>query len=362
MSADTTIVARFDIRYAGFALHAALDLPGRGVTVLFGHSGSGKTALLRAMAGLERHLDGFLSVNGEIWQDDAKGIFVPTHQRALGYVFQEASLFPHLSVKGNLEYGWRRAGPAPRPLDMALAIELLGIGPLLERRPDHLSGGERQRVAIARALLRKPKLLLMDEPMAALDMQRKQEILPYLERLHEELLIPIVYVTHSPEEMARLADHVVLLDMGTVVASGSLFDTLARLDLPAALVNDPCVVLEGTVAAVDPEYQLMRIQFAGGGVQAPHGGQVVGERLRLRIMARDVSLTLGRQQNTSILNQLCARVVETSCEGLAHVMIRLDVGGTPVLARITRRSRDDLGIAPGKDVWLQVKAVAVLTA
>ncbi|MES3020492.1 MAG: molybdenum ABC transporter ATP-binding protein [Pseudomonadota bacterium] len=361
MSAAATITARFDVRYAGFHLRARLALPGRGVTVLFGHSGSGKTTLLRAMAGLEHHPDGYLAVNGETWQDDSKGIFVPTHQRALGYVFQEASLFPHLSVRDNIDYGRRRAGAAPPQVDLPHVAELLGIGPLLDRRPDRLSGGERQRVAIARALLRAPKLLLMDEPLAALDLKRKQEILPYLERLHAELAIPIVYVTHSPDEMARLADHVVLLDSGTVIANGSLFDTLARLDLPVALVNDPGVVIEGVVEAVDASYQLMCVAFAGGSVRVAHDRQVVGERLRLRIMARDVSLTLAPQMNTSVLNQLCAQVLEASSEELAHVMIRLDVGGTPMLARITRRSRDDLGLAPGKKVWIQVKAAAVLT-
>ncbi len=362
MHADAVIVARFDAGYPGFTLQAALELPGRGVTVLFGHSGSGKTTLLRAMAGLEHHPGGYLAVNGEVWQDDAQGIFVPAHRRALGYVFQEASLFSHLSVQGNLEYGWRRTGTATPPVDMAHVIALLGIGALLARRVERLSGGERQRVAIARALLRAPRLLLMDEPLAALDFKRRQEILPYLERLHDELAIPIVYVTHSPDEMARLADHVVLLDAGRVIASGPLFETMARLDLPAGLVNDPGVVVEGTVAAVDPAYQLMRIDFAGGSVQVPHDKESIGERLRLRIMARDVGLTLAPQQDTSILNQLGAQVTEASGEEQPHVMVRLDVGGTPLLARITRRSRDELQITPGKQVWAQVKAVAILTA
>lgn len=361
MNASTTIDARFTVRYPGFTFQPSLALPGRGVTVLFGPSGSGKTTLLRAMAGLERHPDSYLSVNGELWQDDANGVFVPTHRRALGYVFQEASLFAHLSVKGNLEFGWRRAGAGQ--VNMAHAIDLLGIGALLERRPDRLSGGERQRVAIARALLGAPKLLLMDEPLAALDLKRKQEILPYLERLHHELAIPIIYVTHSPDEMVRLADHVVLLDSGKVTASGDIFDVMARLDLPASFADDAGVVVEGVVAAIDLSYHLMRIDIAGGSVQVVHNAQGIGDRLRLRIMARDVALTLAPQQDTSVLNQLCAQLIaESSSSERAHVLMRLDLGGTPMLARITRRSRDELKLVPGQSVWMQVKAVAVLTA
>ena len=363
MNAHPAIFARFDVRYPRFALQANLDLPGRGVTVLFGHSGCGKTTLLRAIAGLERHRGGYLAVNGEVWQDDAKRIFMPAYRRALGYVFQEASLFPHLSVKRNLEYGWRRVDAAIRHVDMAQAIALLEIGPLLDRHPTHLSGGERQRVAIARALITAPKLLLLDEPLAALDLKRKQEILPYLERLHNELAIPVIYVTHSPDEMARLADHVVLLDTGKVTASGSLFDTMARLDLPTAFTDDAGVVVEGTVATIDTEYQLMRLEFAGGSIQAAHHAQLPGQRLRFRILARDVSLALAPQQNTSILNQLFTKVIdEAPANTPAHVLIRLDAGGTPLLARITRRSRDELGITSGKTVWAQIKAVAVLTA
>jgi len=286
---------------------------------------------------------------------------LPTHRRALGYVFQEASLFAHLSVKGNLEFGWRRAGAGQ--VNMAHAIDLLGIGALLERRPDRLSGGERQRVAIARALLGAPKLLLMDEPLAALDLKRKQEILPYLERLHHELAIPIVYVTHSPDEMVRLADHVVLLDSGKVMASGAIFDVMARLDLPASFTDDAGVVVEGVVAAIDSAYHLMRIDIAGGSVHVVHNTQGIGDRLRLRIMARDVALTLAPQRDTSVLNQLCAQLIEESSSSeRAHVLMRLDLGGTPMLARITRRSRDELKLVPGQSVWMQVKAVAVLTA
>src|SRR6266581_473425 len=239
------IRARFRLDYPGFRLDARLDLPGRGVTALFGPSGSGKTTALRCIAGLERAADAYLAIGAEVWQDDANGIFVATHRRALGYVFQEASLFPHLSVRRNLEYGLKRIAAAERRVAWDQAIELMGIGALMERMPERLSGGERQRVAIVRALLTSPRLLLMDEPLAALDAQRKAEILPYLERLHRELEIPLLYVSHAADEVARLADTLVVMQHGRVVAQGALSETLARLDLPIRLGEDAGVVLDG---------------------------------------------------------------------------------------------------------------------
>ena len=222
-----SIKARFRLDYPGFALDADLELPGRGVSALFGHSGSGKTTLLRCIAGLERGA-GRLEVKGEVWQD--ADIFMPTHRRPLGYVFQDARLFAHLDVARNLDYGQRRAGGAPA-IERAAIVDLLGLGPLLDRLPARLSGGEQQRVAIARALLTAPRLLLMDEPLASLDLSRKQEILPYLERLRDELEIPMLYVSHAADEVARLADHIVVMQQGRAVAQGPLAATLARLDL-----------------------------------------------------------------------------------------------------------------------------------
>jgi molybdate transport system ATP-binding protein len=216
----TPIHARFDLDYSEFRLAVDLVLPGSGVTVLFGHSGSGKTTLLRCIAGLQQAAKGFLQINGEVWHDSERGVFLPTHKRSLGYVFQEANLFPHLSVKGNLQFGLKRTGQTGA--DLTHILELLGIVHLLDRMPDRLSGGERQRVAIARALALNPKVLLMDEPLAALDFKRKQEILPFLERLHRELHIPLLYVTHSQQEVAQLADQLVILDEGRVLASGPL--------------------------------------------------------------------------------------------------------------------------------------------
>ena len=355
------IHARFRLAYGDFALDVDLQLPGRGVTALFGHSGSGKTTCLRCVAGLERAAEAYLEVNGELWQDSAAGVFVPTHQRALGYVFQEASLFPHLSVRRNLQYGLRRVDPASHRVSWDHVMELLGIGQLLERMPQRLSGGERQRVGIARALLTSPRLLLMDEPLAALDLKRKNEILPYLERLHDELDIPVLYVSHSPDEVARLADHVVLLDQGRVVAQGPLQETLARLDLPTAFTEDAGVVIEARVAGHDDAYHLTCLQFSGGEVLVARRPEAIGQRLRFRVHARDVSLALSRSEDTSITNVLAARVRElVEADTPAHVLVRLEATGTPLLARITRRSCDHLGIAPGRQVWAQIKAVALL--
>ena len=357
------IQMRLKLRYSGFALDVDLQVPGRGVTALYGHSGSGKTTCLRCIAGLERADQGFVQVNDEIWQDSDNRIFVAPHKRALGYVFQEASLFPHLSVLANLAFGLKRIPKPQRRVDMAHATELLGIGHLLDRHPQHLSGGERQRVGIARALLTSPKLLLMDEPLAALDAQRKGEILPYLQRLHDELDIPVLYVSHSQDEVARLADHIVLLSNGKALASGPIGKTLARLDLPLAMGDDAGVVIEGRVSAYDADYQLLSLQLPDTtlNIRVPHTPLDAGQALRCKVQARDVSLSLDNTGQSSILNRLPVTVVsEMSADNAAHVLIRLDAAGTPLLARITRYSRDQLNIHPGQPLWAQIKAVAVL--
>lgn len=360
MITDPAIHARFHLVWPGFTLDVDLDLPGRGVTALFGPSGSGKTTLLRALAGLEHHGSGVLQVRGTIWQDSERGFFLPTWQRPIGYVFQEASLFAHLSVRANLHYGYRRV-KGQSPVSLEPIVALLGIGPLLDRRPERLSGGERQRVAIARALATGPELLLMDEPLAALDLQRKNEILPWLERLRDELAIPMIYVSHSPDEVARLAGHLVLLAEGRVIASGGLRETLARLDLPTAFSDDAGVVIEARVAEHDPTWHLTRLDFSGGSVVVARRPETPGRRLRFRVHARDVSLTLTRAEGTSIANLLPVIVTDmASADTPAHVLIRLDAGGTPLLARITRRSQAYLNLAPGKALWAQIKAVALL--
>lgn len=354
---------RLHLKYTAFALDVDLQLPGRGVSALYGHSGSGKTTCLRCIAGLERAEEGFVKINDEVWQDSQKGLFVPAHKRALGYVFQEASLFPHLSVRANLEFGLKRIPRQQRRVDMAQATELLGIGHLLERHPQHLSGGERQRIGIARALLTSPRLLLMDEPLAALDSKRKSEILPYLERLHDELDIPVLYVSHAQDEVARLADHIVLLSNGKALASGPIGETLARLDLPLALGDDAGVVITGSVIAYDAHYQLLTLQLPDCPLQirVAHAPLAVGKQLRVKVQARDVSLSQQAEEHSSILNRLPVIVTQDiAADNSAHVLVRLDAGGTPLLARITRFSRDQLHVHPGQALWAQIKAVAVL--
>ena len=357
------IEVRLQLNYSGFALDVDLQLPGRGVTALYGHSGSGKTTCLRCIAGLERASDGFVQINDHVWQDSRNGVFVPPHKRALGYVFQEASLFPHLSVLANLEFGLKRIPKAQRHVDLAQATQLLGIGHLLDRHPQHLSGGERQRVGIARALLTSPQLLLMDEPLAALDSQRKGEILPYLERLHEQLEIPVLYVSHAQDEVARLADHIVLLSEGKALASGPIGETLARLDLPLALGDDAGVVINGMVSGHDAHYQLLTLQLPDSPLQmrVAHAPLDLGKHLRFKVRARDVSLSLQPGEHSSILNCLPVTVTqEIPADNSAHVLVRLDAAGTPLLARITRYSRDQLQVHPGQVLWAQIKAVAVL--
>ena len=354
----TGIDARFRLDWPGFILGVDLSLPGRGVTALFGHSGSGKTTLLRCIAGLERAREGRLTVNGEVWQDERH--WLPTHKRPIGYVFQEASLFPHLSVLGNLRYGMKRMFD-PQRVSLDHAIELLGIGHLLDRKPDRLSGGERQRVGIARALAVSPRLLLMDEPLAALDLKRKQEILPYLERLHDELDIPVLYVSHSPDEVARLADHIVAMEDGKVLADGPLGDTLARLDLPIRLGEDAGVVIEAMVAERDANWHLIRVDFAGGHLWVRDNDMPLGHHARVRILARDVSLSHDKGEDTSILNALPARVTAIADDSHpALALVRLDIGDTPLIARLTKRSANHLTLRPGMEVWAHIKAVALI--
>ena len=355
------IEGRLKLARARFTLDVALVLPARGVSALFGPSGCGKTSVLRALAGLERAA-GRVSFDGEVWQDDALGRFVPTHRRPIGYVIQEAALFPHLDVRGNLAYGLKRTPPAGRRIALDQAVDLLGIGHLMARRPATLSGGERQRVAIARALATSPRLLLLDEPLAALDAQRKAELLPYLDRLHEELGVPIVYVSHSIDEVARLADHLVLMDEGRVLAAGALPEMLARLDLPIAFGDAAGVVLDAVVGARDEPWQLARLDAdAGCRIWARDQGLAIGRRVRLRVLARDVSLTRAPQTGTSIGNQLrgsIEAIADDSHPALALVRVR--VGSAALVARLTKRSAHALELVPGMAVWAQVKTVALM--
>ncbi len=356
-----SIAATFRLDYPGFTLDVDLDLPGSGVTAVFGQSGCGKTTLLRCIAGLERGA-GRLAVNGETWQDETR--FVPTHRRPLGYVFQDTRLFAHLTVAGNLDYGMRRAFRRGTSADFsrrAAVIDLLGLGSLLERLPDRLSGGEQQRVAIARALLTAPRLLLLDEPLTALDHGRKQEFLPWLERLRDELEIPVIYVSHAAEEVARLADHIVVMAAGRAVAQGPLAETLARIDLPIRLGEDAGAVFAATVAERDAEWHLARVEFDGGELWVKDSGVPVGRRVRVRILARDVSIANSRHDDVSILNLLPATVIALAGEDHpSAVLVQLRIGATALLARLTRRSAQRLDLVPGREVWVQIKAVALI--
>jgi len=353
-----SIAARFRIQRGDFLLDVELELPGQRVTGIFGPSGSGKTTFLRAVAGLEHAPDGFLKLDGSLWQDG--GYFVPTHKRSIGYVFQEASLFSHLDVQGNLQYALRRVPDSERRVSMETAIELLGIGPVLGRRTDSLSGGERQRVAIARALAASPGILMMDEPLAAVDLMHKQEIMPYLQSLHDELDIPVLYVSHSMDEVASLADTLVLLEAGRAKAVGPTDQILTRLDLPFVHDTEAEAIVETVVAAHDDDFDLTYLDFPGGRFTVTRRALPVGAVVRVRVAARDVSLALEKQSGTSILNLFPATVDDIVREGRAQSLVRLAAGGVTLLSRITTRSAVELGLRPGRSVYAQVKTVALV--
>jgi molybdate transport system ATP-binding protein len=358
---EPAIKARFRVDHGGFSLEVDLELAGRGVTAIFGPSGCGKTTLLRCVAGLTRASRGLLRVKGQLWQDDDARVWVPTHRRSLGVVFQEPSLFPHLSVQKNLEFGMKRS-PAASPLEFDTVVAMLDLRPLLARRPAMLSGGERQRVAIGRALLVRPSLLLMDEPLASLDQRRKAEILPYIERLRDEVAVPILYVTHSLDEVARIADHLVLLDAGRVLGSGPLGSTLTRLDLPTAEADDASAVIEAVIGAHDEVYQLSRIDFAGGCLWIGRVARPLGAQVRARVQARDVSIALTPPVGSSIINVLPGVVTQIADTGPERVNLQMQMGegGSVLLARITRRSRDALSLGKGMRVYAQIKGVALM--
>jgi len=352
------IECQLKIKQGNFILDVDFCTPAKGVTVVFGSSGCGKTTLLRALAGLEKSDDGFLKVGDSIWQDGKN--FIPPHMRSVGYVFQEASLFDHLNVRGNLEYGARRATESGKDF-MERALDLLDIRPLLERTTEQLSGGERQRVAIARALAVNPDILLMDEPLSALDLKRKKEILPYLDSLHDELDIPLIYVTHSPDEASRLADHLVLLEEGRVVGSGAIDEMLTRFDLPISHGADATSLIEATVVRHDDRFNLMNLDFSGGQFTVTDRELPLESKVRLRVSARDVSLTQELQTDTSILNIFSAIVDEIVPEGRSQVMVRLKINDVTMLSCITRKSAELLDLNPGKQVYAQIKSVALLS-
>jgi len=337
-------------------LNVNLRLPGRGVNAIVGPSGSGKTTLLRAVAGLEMQVQGRVDINGAIWQDDSAGIFLPAYQRRVGFVFQEASLFPAFIRAKNIEFGLQRIAVSDRKIALSAAVGLLGIASLLQRNPATLSGGEKQRVAIARALATSPGLLLMDEPLASLDEQRKSEILPYLDKLHAELDMPILYVSHAADEVARLADYVVMLEAGTVHASGTVFEMI-HLSGQHELV---CSLIQATVIGYDAEFQLVQVDFSGLTLWLSSPPVDNGTLLRLRIQARDVSLSLQQQSGSSILNSIPVRVSAISDDVPGLVVVELNANGTRLLARITRKSVQQLQLEIGMPLFAQIKGVAIV--
>ena len=351
------IECKIKVQLESFMLDANFSIPDRGITVVFGPSGSGKTTLLRAIAGLEKSDKGFLKIGDSVWQKGED--FLATHKRQIGYVFQDAALFDHLDVKGNLNFVIKRAIGLKE--DFIESIHnLLEIKTLLNRKTTQLSGGERQRVAIARALLTNPKILLLDEPLSALDLKRKNEILPYLDSIHNDLEIPILYVTHSQDEMSRLADHLLLIEDGNIVGSGPVNDMLTRFDMPLSHGGDAVSIIEAEVLKRDSEFNLMHLDFLGGQFIVPDNGFPFQTKVRIRVEARDVSLTKSKQVDTSILNIFPAMVQEIVNEGEAQVMVRLQIKDTILLACITRKSSYKLRLEKGSEVFVQVKSVAIL--
>ncbi len=342
----------------GFTLDVKLELPAQGCTALYGPSGCGKTTLLRCIAGLER-ARGQVRLGEQVWQDDAQGQWLPTHRRGLGYVFQEASLFTHLDVAANIRFGLQRTPAARRKVDGQALVQLLGIEHLLARPVATLSGGERQRVAIARALATSPQLLLMDEPLAALDPARKAEVLPYLEALQRNLSIPMLYVSHAPQEVLQLADRVVLLRQGRVQQWGDTAQLLGQLDHP--LGDAATALICGHIQAHDTDQHLSTIAFADGILLLPAALHLpLGSAVRIGVAARDVSLSLAPLPHSSILNSLPAHITGLRPDGDGQVLVALAVGSTALLARISQRSAQQLALTPGQAVWAHVKGIALL--
>ena len=352
---------QLSLQRAQFSLQLDVQLPDQGITVILGASGAGKTSLLRCVAGLDRADQARIEMGGVLWQDDQQGVFVPTWQRALGYVFQEASLLPHLTVKQNLTYGLKRIGNRTPMHSLAQAIELLGIGHLLERSPAGLSGGERQRVALARALASQPRILLLDEPMASLDAARRQEILPWLEKMRDELHLPMLYVTHAANEAARLGAHMLVLEHGQVQAQGTVSEVFANIHQPLGAGEDMGALLQGTLVERHADWHLCRIAFDGGELWLRDSGLAVGQSVRMRVLARDVSIATVAPQHTSIQNLLSA-VIEAVADDdhPSQVLVRLRVGPSAVLSRITQRAWAQLRLQVGQQVFLQVKTVALV--
>ncbi len=351
---------RFRHSYGAFSIDVDFRLAAPGVTALFGPSGAGKTTVINAIAGFIRPHEGRIVLDNEILLDTARGVALPARARRIGIVFQDARLFPHLSVEDNLLYGWRRSNVKLSPADIDAAIALLGLCPMLQRKPRTLSGGEKNRVALGRALLANPRTLLLDEPLASLDAARKAEILPYLERLAHETKIPILYVSHSLDEVGRLADRMILLSEGRVRAEGTVFELMSRLDLFTGKDHlHPGAILEAVVDGHDEAHALTTLAFAGGKLVVPRIARAKGERLRIRIEAEDVMLALAEPKEVSANNILPATIAAIRMGDDAYADVQLTLGEARLVARITRRSAERLHLAPGAKVFALIKSVTV---
>jgi molybdate transport system ATP-binding protein len=356
------LIGQFDLNYPNFHFSMELNIPAEGILAVFGPSGCGKTTLLRCLAGLERSPTGMMKLGERIWQDESQGIFIPLHRRLIGYVFQEPRLFPHLSVKSNLEYGLRRRSNHSRSLSLEDVVSVLGLENLLDRYPRKLSGGEQQRVAIGRALLTSPDLLLFDEPFSALDKQRRAEVLPFVQQLSSHWRIPIVYVSHSLPEVLQISTCIAMLKAGKLVACGPLQEVFGRLDLRECLPHQEVgAILDTKVMAHESEFGLTRVGFSGRTLFVPKQSLPIGSPLRIHILSRDVSLAVGVSSiPTSVLNVLEGTVLEIGeiTEGQHSVDVKIDIG-CPLLASITKKSLTHLDLRVGQQIFAYVKAVAL---
>ncbi|WP_019528348.1 molybdenum ABC transporter ATP-binding protein [Dasania marina] len=349
----------FNLQRDRLSLNIKGELANSGITALYGDSGAGKTSLLRCIAGLEQGAQGSIRFNNTIWQDDSA--FIPSHQRHIGYVFQDARLFPHLNVLQNLHYAYQRCHNKGSSYSLEQICAFLKLDHLLSQYPATLSGGEQQRVAIGRALLSQPQLLLMDEPLSALDQASRDEILDLLEQLPQQVNVPVIYVSHNMDEVSRLADHLVILEQGEICAQGPLLELCHRLDLRLNQQEQAASLLQGKIIGSDSQYQLAELSIGAQQSLWLHCQRPIGEQLRLRIPARDVSISLSPQRDSSILNILPGCIVSIlHQDNAAHAMVKLQVAEQYLLARITYKSLEQLQLAPGLNVYAQIKSVALL--
>jgi molybdate transport system ATP-binding protein len=343
-----------------FTLDARIEIPTPGTMALFGRSGCGKTTLVNVISGLLRADHALIDIDGITLEDTRSKVRVPVEQRRIGYVFQESRLFPHLDVTGNLRYGSARAPAGSRVVEFDHVVQLLGLSAMLKRRAFELSGGERQRVALGRALLSQPRLMLLDEPLAALDTPRREEVLPYLERLRDEFSIPMVYVSHRFDEVLRLATHVVVMDQGKVAVQGPI-ETVSRHPALRAIVGDEAIgsVLNGVIESTDPQTGLTSVRVGDGLLHVNLRSIASGSRVRVHLLARDVILATQPVEGLSVRNSVQGTIARIVAEDQNTDMVEVDIGGPIVLARLTRAASSSLALRPGQQVWALVKAVSI---